>query len=159
MLVEHELERAIISAIEDLRVDGLELRGAWQVAGAGADKTEEEANGARAICVVACKPRRFTTFGLCEVSFDISLAVAVRSDRCPSGSDIIAVLSPLSTLVTMWQMADAGGLSALTVPDAFYPGGVLVQGGEGPIYDRESSTWTIVQNLTVSGTITHNGGK
>lgn len=159
MLVEHELERAIIRAIEELHVDGLELRGAWQVADAGADKTEEEANGARAICVVTCKPRRFSTFGICEVSFDVSLVVNVRADRCPRGSDIIAVLAPLSTLVTMWQMADADGLLDLTVMDEFYPGGVLVQGGDGPIYDQDSGTWTIVQNLTVSGSIKHNGGR
>lgn len=158
MLVEHELERAIIHAIEGLHIDGLELRGAWQVVDAGADKTEE-ADGARAFCVVTCKPRRFATFGLCEVSFDVSLVVNVRADRCPRGSDIIAVLSPLSTLVTMWQMADADGLLDLTVVDAFYPGGVLVDGGEGPIYDQDSGTWTIIQNLTVSGTIKHNGGK
>lgn len=157
-MIERDLESEIIAAVRGLKIEGLAVRGAWQCADAGAEKTLED-EAARAFCVVACKPRRFTAFGLCNASFDVSISVSVRADCAADGAALVEVLAPIAALITGWQMADMDGLLDLTISDAFYPGGVLVQGGEGPAFDEAAGAWMVSQSLTITGTITHNGGR
>lgn len=157
MLVEKEIEKAICQAVEALAMDGVEVRGSWQSAAAGEVKGMDETS--RAIVAVSVSPRRFATFGLCNASVDVDIAVALRCDKCPTGAEIEDVLAPMAVLMSSWQLADADGLLDLVIPDAFYPGGVLMQGGEAPMYNDAARAWTVSQRLTITGTITHNGGR
>ena len=151
-MLEKDVEDAIVSAVDGLAIQGLVVRGSWQVAAAGLVKGAE--GDCTAALVVKVAPRSFPTFGICEVDLAVTLALAVRADLDADGAKLVEYTDAIGELIQGWNLVEAGDeLTDLSVPGVFEPGGVQVTGGTGPEF--ENGAWTVVQNLTLRGTVPH----
>lgn len=151
-MLEKDVEEAIVAAVDGLGLQGLAVRGSWQVVTAGTVKGAED-EGAAAL-VVKVSPRSFPTFGICEVDLDVTLALAVRVDLDADGAKLVEYADAIGDLIQGWNLVEAGDeLTDLAVPGVFEPGGVQVTCGTGP--ENENGAWTVVQNFTLRGTVPH----
>lgn len=151
MLLEKQIESAIITAIEGLQIDDVDIFGSWQKSEEGTVKSEEGADS-RALVVVGVAPRSYDSFSLPEISFDCVVSVVIRVDQCPTGSELEEIYEPISDLLETWNTVNTGEMiTDLTIDDRFSPGGVNVSGGSGPEY-RDGS-WIINNRFTLRGTL------
>lgn len=151
-MLEKDVEEAIVAAVDGLGLQGLSVRGSWQVVAAGAVKGAEDESAAALVVKVA--PRSFPMFGVCEVDLDVTLALAVRVDLDADGAKLVEYADAIGELIQGWNLVEAGDeLTDLAVPGVFEPGGVQVTGGTGP--ENENGAWTVVQNFTLRGTVPH----
>ena len=153
-MIEKDIEAAIISALEALALDGLEIHGAWQAAAEGEVKGEEKASDPAAV-YVRVSPRTFASNALPEVTIDAALSLVVRADLCPTGTALETYCDPIAALLQDWNLAvfaDGSGTHGFDVP-AFAVGGIQFAGGSGPEYDRTGKAWSVDFNLTISGVV------
>ena len=153
-MIEKNLEHAIITAIERLELPNLQILGLWQPSATGALKGKQEED-ATATLVLKIPPKSFDTFGICEVTMDVDLALSVRVEKDVDGEMLLKYVEPISDLLDRWNMSEEHDELEDLITQDFYPGGVKVNGGTGPIYDSQSKTWTVTYTFTVRGVIQH----
>lgn len=150
-MIEQDLEQKIVKKIRGLQIPKVSVFGSWGDASELVQKTERADQ--RAFVVVNVPTRGFDDFGICEVSFDIKISVAVRIEMCPTGKELAEVVDPIVKLLTKWNLVEHWEeLEDFIVPD-FDPAGVQVSQGTGPEIDRNTKIWSNTFNLVLRGTV------
>ena len=150
-MIEKSIEANIIAAIQALGLTGLVVRGAWQAAAEGEVKDTEDSSPAA--LAVAVSPRSFETFGFGICSMDVTLALVVRIDLCPTGAALETFVDPIANLLQKWNLTLDCTNDCNLGTDGFTPGGLQMSGGSGPETDREACVWSVAFNFTIRGTV------
>jgi hypothetical protein len=149
MIVERQLEVAIIAAISKLGIDA-RIVGAWDDTPAGVVKGTGDASKAAIAVVVA--PRAYDGFLSSQADFACSIAVTVRRDSCPMGEEIAEIIEPLFVKLREWNCDEDAVFADLTT-EGFNPAGISLTGGSAPTYDSAAAVWSVAQTFTVRGII------
>ena len=150
MIVEKQIEDAILAKIRMLDLPGVRVVGAWSIVGEGEVKGESDESGA--VVAVAVAPRSYDGFMSPQADVNCSIALSVRRDTCPTGSDIVELTEPLFQLLDHWNRDEDAVYTDLTT-EGFSPGGLQLTGGDGPEYDSASGVWNITQTFTLRGIV------
>lgn len=150
-MIEKSIEANIIAAIAALDLPGLDIHGAWQAAAEGEVKDTEDSSPAA--LAVAVSPRSFETFGFGICSMDVTLALVVRIDLCPTGAALETFVDPIANLLQKWNLTLDCTNDCNLGTDGFTPGGLQMSGGSGPETDREAGVWSVAFNFTIRGTV------
>ena len=150
-MIEQDLETKIVKKIQGLEIPKVTVMGTWGNASELVKKNERADQ--RAFVVVNVPTRGFDTFGICEVSFDIRISVAVRIEMCPTGKELAEIVDPIVGLLTKWNLVTVHDeLDDFFVED-FDPAGVQVAQGTGPEIDTNTKIWSNTFNLVLRGTV------
>lgn len=153
MMLEMEVEKAVVAALSELELGGAPVVGLWMPTAAGALKGEDSPDEAVAVAV-AVPPCEFDTYGICEVSLAVSIVLSVRVDLCPTGSEMAEYAGRIAGLLRRWNLVRSGDeLHDLKIPGVFDPGGVHVNAGRGPSLDRKRGIWSVEYSFSLRGTV------
>lgn len=154
-MIEKDIQHAVALALEGLAIDGLTVCGNYLHANAGAVMGAETPD-CKMLAEIITAPRSADDYGwMCPVSVRCGLLLTFRADIYPTGAEIAPVLDAIFGIVTEWARATDGtatGDDALET-DEFRPGGVRLDGGNGPTWDGEAACWRASFNFTVRGRI------
>lgn len=155
-MIEKLIEANIVSQVEALNLDRLDVTGLWQPAAVGCVKGEE-LSSAPAALAVRVSPRAFRVNSISEITMDVVLALVIRTDLCPTGAEIESYAAPIAALCQHWNLALHAGVADDCGFDVegFLPGGIHFAGGTPPAYNRETATWAVAFNLVIHGNVTN----
>lgn len=149
-MIEKLLEDKIVSAIDSLGVEGLQVVGAWS-------KPEEETSKTYALLTVSVGPRSYSRYTVCEATFPVSLELIVSTAVDKNGDTFLAAATAVTNMLHVWNMnRHDEAKTALAVEDKLSIGGIKVEGGEPPIYDRDNACRAIGISFSVTGFVSHN---
>lgn len=155
-MIERLIEKRIVdklkSAVDARGIEGLCVYGLWNDS-ADVMKSKEQSSS-KAFCIVKIPPRSYTTFGICEVQMNISIALVVRADACQD-DEVSSFTEPIVDILNSWNMVHEYEELVDFEVEGFYPGGINITQGEGPDIDRSSMTWSVSFNVLLVGSIVH----
>ena len=149
MIVEKLIEDAIIREIRLLNVAD-RVVGAWEVKQYG--EVKGEGDDSKSEIAVAVSPRSYDGFMSTQADFNCAISVAVRRECCPSGAEVAEITELLFALLHSWN-ADVDAVYEDLTVEGFRPGGLMLTGGEGPVYDESRGVWMVSQSFTIRGII------
>lgn len=155
-MIEQDVQNRVADALSALGFSDIVIRGNFMPAPVGEVMGEEDPK-ADILADIVTGQRVADDFGwLCPISIQFSIGLVFRAEAYPNAGRVAAVLGPILDAVTAWaretdgvQGAEPGALET----DGFMPGGVRMDGGEGPYFDGASSAWRAVVNFTIRGRI------
>ena len=153
-MIEKNVEAAIITAIENLGLPNIDIVGLWQPTATGIVKATEKSNSDAAL-VISIPPKSFDTFGICEVSLEVSMTLTVRVEKDATGSKLLQYVEPINAMLESWNMSEEHDELEALITEDFYPGGIRVNAGSGPTWDPSSKTWSVEFSFTVRGLLQH----
>ena len=149
-MIEKLLEDKIISAIDSLGVEGLQIVGAWS-------KPEEETSETFAVVTVSVGPRSYSRYTVCEATFPVSLELIVSTAVDKNGETFLSAATAISNMLHVWNMNRHNEAKiALAVEDKLSIGGIKVEGGDSPFYDRDNACRSMGISFSVTGFVSHN---
>lgn len=151
-MIEKDIERAVISAISALRMDGLDVNGFWQLAEDGFVKGGEKP-GAKAFLRVVAGTRSFESFTSPRADIPVALSLSVRLETAPTGDALAGYTEPLMDLLQGWQMSIESVKNDFAV-QGFAPCGFRLEGGPVDFVGEPRFVWTVSQKFTLRGVIT-----
>ena len=154
-MIEKDIERAVISAISALRMDGLDGDGFWQSAADGSVKGGEKPQ-AKAFLRVAAGTRSFEAFTTPRADIPVALSLSVRIEAAPTGGALAGYTEPLMALLQGWQMSIEAVRNDFSVP-GFAPVGLRLDGGDVGFAGEPRRVWTVTQKFTVRGIVRKGG--
>lgn len=149
MIPELEIEHQVLIAFAQ---ENLPSAGALSTAAEGAIKGIETCD-AKAFMAVAVSAPAYAAYLAPNCEFAVSLALTVRRETSPNGAALVAFLEPISNTLMRLQ-ADAEYVRSALSSEHFCADGVLLEGGQGPIFDKDSNSWTITRQFSLKGIIT-----
>lgn len=150
-MIEKDIERAVIVAIERLNMPGLDIGGIWQPAEDGFVKGQENPDASAIIRIVAA-PRAFETFSTPKAYITVALSLSVRLETAPTGDALAGYTEPLMELLQGWQMSIETVRNDLTVP-GFAPCGFRLDGGNATLSGDPRNCWNVTQKITLRGIV------
>ncbi len=148
-MIEKLLEDNIIKAIQSLDIKKLSLIGAWSA------PTEETFDTVATLAVVV-SPRSYSRYTVCEASFPVTLSLVVSTAIDEDGELFLSAATAISNMLNTWNMNQHNeAKTALQVDGKLSIGGIKVEGGDAPYYDRENTCRTLTMTFSVTGFITH----
>jgi hypothetical protein len=150
MIIEKQIEKAIMVSLAKLDLPGVKIIGNWDIVAEGEVKGQGDATGA--VLAVGVAPRSYDGFVSPQADFACSLALTVRRDAYPTGEEVASITEPLFRLLDSWNRDEDAVFVDLTT-DEFSPGGLQLTGGDGPEYDSSTMCWTVTQTFTIRGII------
>lgn len=148
MIVEKQIEDAIIAKLEALDLPGVRVTGAWKSVADGEVKGEGDTSSA--VLAVAVNPRSYDGFMSQQADFNCAVALVVRRESCPTGSEVEEFTEALFQLFDTWNRDEDAVYTDLET-DGFQPAGLQLSGGEGPLYDEATCTWMVEQSFKLRG--------
>ena len=148
MIIEKQIEDAIIAKLKALDLPGVRVTGAWKSVADGEVKGEGDTSSA--VLAVAVNPRSYDGFMSEQADFSCAVALVVRRESCPTGSAVAEFTEALFQLFETWNR-DADAVYTDLETDGFQPAGLQLSGGEGPWYDEATCTWMVEQSFTLRG--------
>ena len=150
MLTELKIENVILAKLAALNLPGCRLTGAWHPVDEGEVKGVDA--GEAAAIAVAVGQFGFAGFQDTMCDADVTLAITIRRDLCPTGEALAEYTEPVATLLRRWNTDYEAVFSDFTVP-GFSPGGFRLNPGSGPDYNKDLGIWIISQTFTIRGVI------
>lgn len=150
MIVEQQIESAIVEKIRALNLPGVRVTGAWAAAADGEVKGEGDASDA--VIAVAVNPRSYDSFMSAQADFACAISIAVRRDSCPTGAEVAETTEPLFQILDTWNR-DVDAVYIDLETEGFTPGGLQLTGGDGPQYDDAGAAWVVTQSFTLRGIV------
>lgn len=148
-MIEKLLEDKVIDAVKALDISGLKVIGSWSI------PTEETAQ-TDALLAVVVSPRSYSKYTICEASFPVSMDLVVSSSIDKNGTKFLDAATKLTDMLHRWNMnKNNEAKTALAVEDKLSIGGIRVEGGESPIYDREKARRSFSISFQVVGFVSH----
>ncbi len=155
-MIEKDLQIRVADALSALGFSDMVIRGSYMESAVG-DVMGEEDPKADILADIVTGQRVADDFGwLCPISIQFSIGLVFRAEAYPNAARVADVLGPILDAVTAWareidgvQGDQPGALETA----GFMPGGVRMDGGEGPYFDGASSAWRAVVNFTIRGRI------
>lgn len=148
-MIEQLLEDRIIQAVESLGLEGISTIGSWSV------PTDETPMTAATLTVVV-GPRSYARYTVCEATFPVTLNLAVAAAVDGDGSLFARAATAVSDMLHVWNMNRHNeAKTALGVDGALSIGGIRVEGGEAPYFDRETARRTFSISFSVVGFVAH----
>ena len=153
-MIEKNVEKKIIDAIEALNIPDLQVVGLWQPSATNIVKGTEQSDAVGAL-VVKIPPKAFDTFGICEVTMDVQMILTVRVEKDSTGENLVKFVEPITDLLEAWNLDLEGNELEALVTEDFTPGGVQVNAGSGPTFDPQTNSWSVEFSLTIRGLKLH----
>ena len=156
-MIEQDLQQKIADALSGLSINGLVVFGNLLVVPAGILSGEEKPSS-DVVASVSVAVRSTNEFGwLCPLDFACAISVSLRAEVYPTAAEAASVLGPVFDMVTGWvRTTDGIGTGGALETTTFMPGGVRLDGGDGPRFDKEACAWRASINFTVRGRIKPN---
>lgn len=150
MIIEQQIENAIIAKLEALGLSGVRVTGAWKAAADGEVKGEGDTSAA--CLAVAVNPRSYDSFMSQQADVNCAVTLAVRRESCPTGAEVAEFTEQLFNLFHTWN-CDADAVYEDLETEGFKPAGLQLTGGDGPQYDEMTSSWLVSQTFTLRGIV------
>lgn len=155
-MIEKDLQIRVADALAALGFSDMVIRGSYMESAVG-DVMGEEDPKADILADIVTGQRVADDFGwLCPISIQFSIGLVFRAEAYPNAARVADVLGPILDAVTAWAReidGVQGDHPGALETDGFMPGGVRMDGGEGPYFDGASSAWRAVVNFTIRGRI------
>lgn len=152
-MVEKDIEEQVITALNNLHIDGLSVTGMWQPTAIDIVKGTED-SVSKAGLMVNVPPMMFDTYGFCEVTLNVNMTLVIRVEKDTNGGYLLEVVKPISDLLQKWNLCERKELTDFVTTE-FYPGAINVSGGTGPTFDSRNRSFTVTWNLTLRGILNH----
>lgn len=152
-MIEKDIEKAVIDAIDALGISGLDVSGFWQSVDTGIVKDLERTDLLATLRVIA-QPRRYDGFTSPKCEIAISLGLSVLVYRAPDGAALAAITEPILNLLQAWQR-DITAVKNVFTSSAFVPSGLRLDGGNAS-FDRAALAWTVPMGFTLRGVVLEN---
>lgn len=148
-MIEKLLEDKIIAAVKNLNISNLQVIGSWSL-------PKEETNATVSTLGVQVQPRTYSRYTVCEASFPVMLALVVSTAVDKKGEMFLDAATKISDMLHRWNMNKHNeAKTALQVPDTLSIGGIKVEGGEAPTYDKTNALRTMTITFSVTGFVSH----
>ena len=135
--------------MNSLGIQGLSSIGAWS-------NPEEETAETYAMLGVTVGPRSYSRYTVCEATFPVTLNLAVSTAVDKDGETFLSAATAISDMLHSWNMNRHNeAKTALSVENNLSIGGIKVEGGEAPYYDRENARRAFSIQFSVIGFIAH----
>ena len=151
-MIEQDLAQKIADALNGLSINGLVILGNLLPVPPGI-VAGEEAPTYNIEAGVSVGVRRTNEFGwLCPLDFPCTISVQLRAEVYPTAAEVASILGPVFDMVTDWvRTTDGIGTGGALETTTILPGGVRLDGGDGPRFDKDSCTWRAYISFTVRG--------
>lgn len=103
--------------------------------------------------IVKVNPRGWETYGLSTIDMQIQLSLVVRVELDPTGEHLVKYCESISGLLEKWNQTKSNEELTDFAVDGFVPGGVQISQGQGPDYDSDSKTWSVIFTLSLRGSV------
>lgn len=148
-MIEKFLEDKVITAIDSLGIEGLHVVGSWST-------PEEETAETAAILAVVVGPRTYSRYTVCEATFPVSLELVVSTAVDKDGELFLNAATAISNMLHVWNMNKHNeAKTALAVDGKLSIGGIRVEGGDAPFYDRDNAHRSTSISFSVTGFVSH----
>ena len=155
-MIEQDVQNRVAEALAALGFSDMVIRGNFMPAPVGEVMGEEDPK-ADILADIFTGMRVADDFGwLCPISIQFSIGLVFRAEAYPNAARVADVMGPILDAVTAWARETdgvQGDQPGALETDGFMPGGVRMDGGEGPYFDGASSAWRAVVNFTIRGRI------
>ena len=151
-MIEPNLEKAVLDAIDSLGLDNLAAGGFWQPSASPDILKDLERDDVSAIVRVNAKPRRYDGFTSPKCEIQVNIVLAVLVDRAPDGAALALAAKPILDLIETWQR-DIAAVKAAFAVQGFTPSGFRNDGGDASL-DRQRKAWVMPLAFTVRGVVT-----
>lgn len=153
-MIEKELEARLCEvarrAYDSIKAP-VRVIGAWQAVPKGLQKDVEGLEPA--VLAIAVQPRSYENFGLGIATFEVSIALAIAEEQCPTGAELETYAAPIADMLdSLNRRLNCHNPCNLDV-ETFVPGGVMLTGGAGPTHDADAGKWVITWTLSIKGNI------
>lgn len=116
----------------------------------------EETYETDSILTVVVAPRTYSRYTVCEATFPVMLELDVSSAVDKDGSKFLSAATKISDMLHLWNMNRHNEAKiALAVDNVLSIGGIKVEGGEAPLYDRVNTKRTFQIQFSVTGFVSH----
>lgn len=149
-MIEKSIEAAVISAIANLNLPGLDIHGFWQDVPPG-EIVGMEAAEATAVLVAKASLLKYDTYSSPKAECTVKLSMAVRLERSPTGAELAGLIDPVNSLLRTWQLS-LPDLKRDVTPDGFSILGARLDGGDGN-YNQANRAWQIGFSLVLRGVV------
>lgn len=145
-MIEYELERNIAAKIVGLNIQGLGVTASWL------SNADDEDPAATAFAAIAAKPRLYDEFMTPIASVNVTLTLAAKIERCPTGSVFAEFADQIMGVLQSWQDDVATVQNDLSTRH-FNAAGFQLNGGTPPSCMRTTGVWTMDFDFTVRGVV------
>ena len=148
-MIEKLLEDKIVAAIDSLGIKKLSIVGAWS-------KPVEETMRTSSALTVVVGPRTYSRYTVCEATFPVMLDLVVSTAVDKDGELFLSAATAISDMLHVWNMNRHNeAKTALAVEDKLSIGGIRVEGGDAPFYDRDNARRSMSISFSVTGFVSH----
>lgn len=151
-MIEKDIEKNIIEKIKELNLEGLDIGGLWQPVETGLVKNIESSDSIGGL-IIKVNPKGWETYGISTIDMQIQLSLVVRIELDPTGEHLVKYCESISGLLEQWNSVKSNEELTDFVVEGFIPGGVQISQGQGPDYDSNSKTWSVIFTFSLRGSV------
>lgn len=150
-LVEKDISDLIAAALVSLDIEGAQVLSPWETVSAGEVRNVESAD-ADLIIEVTVGNRLYDSPQQQTARWQCSVSLTVRDGKDPTGRRMLDAWSAIATLLQSWQDDLDAAVDAFSAA-SFDLSGFRLDGGLGPLRNKEGKCWTIYESFTVQGSV------